>query len=81
VDVENEQDIWACIAGLAHTRTLIIISHRLSTIKNADTIYVMENGRVAEKGNHAALLEQGRIYPELVHEQEALEQFGVGGGA
>jgi ATP-binding cassette subfamily C protein len=48
VDVENEQDIWACIAGLARTRTLIIISHRLSTIRNADTIYVLEKGRVAE---------------------------------
>jgi ATP-binding cassette subfamily C protein len=79
VDVENEQDIWACIAGLARTRTLIIISHRLSTIRNAHTIYVLENGRVAEKGNHTELLEQGRIYRELVREQEVLEQFGAGG--
>jgi len=79
VDVGSEQDIWACIAGLARTRTLIIISHRLSTIKNADTIYVVENGRMAEKGNHAELLEQGKIYKELVREQEVLEQFGAGG--
>jgi ATP-binding cassette subfamily C protein len=77
VDVVHEQDIWACIAGLARTRTLIIISHRLSTIRDADTIYVLENGRVMEKGNHAALLERGSIYPELVREQEALERFGT----
>ncbi|MDR3248314.1 MAG: ATP-binding cassette domain-containing protein [Treponema sp.] len=80
VDTESEQDIWACIAGLAKTRTLIIISHRLSTIRDADTIYVLEKGMVAEKGNHRELLEQGGIYRNLVEEQNILEKFGAGEG-
>ena len=52
VDEDSEREIWECIKGLGKTRTLIIISHRLSTIRNADTIYVFEDGRVTEKGSH-----------------------------
>jgi ATP-binding cassette subfamily C protein len=73
VDVESERDIWACIAELARTRTLFIISHRLSTIRDADRIYVLQGGRIVESGTHEELLEQGTVYRNLVQEQAVLE--------
>jgi ATP-binding cassette subfamily C protein len=73
VDVESERDIWACIAELARTRTLVIISHRLSTIRGADIIYVLQGGRIAESGTHEALLDHKKTYYTLVQEQAVLE--------
>ncbi len=73
VDRESEEEIWACIGRLAETRTLIIISHRLSTIRDADIIYILENGRITAAGDHAALMEQDGLYARLVREQALLE--------
>jgi ATP-binding cassette subfamily C protein len=78
VDVDSERDIWACIAGLEGTRTLIIISHRLRTIRNADTIYVLSRGRIAESGSHEELMGNRGIYYNLVQEQATLEFRGAG---
>ena len=76
VDEENEREIWDCIGRLAETRTLIIISHRLSTIRNADVIYLIENGRVRESGSHDQLMALGGVYSQLVSQQEELEAMG-----
>ena len=76
VDEENEREIWDCIGRLAETRTLIIISHRLSTIRNADVIYLIENGTVRESGSHEQLMALGGVYSELVSQQEELEAMG-----
>jgi ATP-binding cassette subfamily C protein len=78
VDADSEGDIWACIAELALSRTLIIISHRLSTIRNADTIWVLAGGKIAESGNHRELLKNKSIYYRLVQEQAVLERRGPG---
>jgi ATP-binding cassette subfamily C protein len=78
VDVDSERDIWACIAGLERTRTLIIISHRLRTIRNAGAIYVLSRGGIAESGNHETLMERRGVYYNLVREQAALESRGAG---
>ena len=48
VDPESEREIWKTIGQLAQTRTLIIISHRMASVQNADCIYVLEKGRVAQ---------------------------------
>ena len=76
VDMESEREIWSCINELSQTRTLIIISHRLSTIQNADVIYVLENGQIAQKGIHEELMQKTGLYRQLVEEQAKLEQIG-----
>jgi ATP-binding cassette subfamily C protein len=76
VDVDSERDIWSCIGELARTRTLIVISHRLSTIRDADTIYVLSGGKIAESGDHQSLLENRSLYYNLVREQAVLERHG-----
>ena len=73
VDPQSEREIWETIGRLSKTRTLIIISHRMSTIQNANCIYVLEKGVVAQRGSHAELMQQGGLYRELVTRQQALE--------
>lgn len=73
VDPQSEREIWETIGRLSKTRTLIIISHRMSTIQNANCIYVLENGVVAQRGSHAELMQQGGLYRELVTRQQAME--------
>lgn len=73
VDPQSEREIWETIGRLSKSRTLIIISHRMSTIQNANCIYVLEKGVVAQRGSHAELMQQGGLYRELVTRQQAME--------
>ena len=73
VDPESEKIIWDCIDKLSKKRTLIIISHRLSAIRNADQIIVLRAGIVEEIGNHDELMKIHGLYRELVEEQNKLE--------
>lgn len=73
VDPQSEREIWETIGRLSKTRTLIIISHRMSTIQNTNCIYVLEKGVVAQRGSHAELMQQGGLYRELVTRQQAME--------
>jgi ATP-binding cassette subfamily C protein len=78
VDPDSERDIWACIADLARSRSLLVISHRLSTIRDADAIYVLAEGSAAESGTHGELLENQGLYYSMVQEQQAvLEHRGA----
>lgn len=65
VDNETESIIQASLAEAMKGRTTITIAHRLSTIINSDEIYVLAGGRVVEKGNHAELLKEKKIYFDL----------------
>ena len=65
LDTESEAKIQEAMAKLSQNRTTIIIAHRLSTVKNADVIYVLKNGRIMEKGNHEELLQRKNYYYEL----------------
>ena len=76
VDRDSEQEIWNCIGELAQTRTLLIISHRLSTIRSAHRILVVQDGRIAEQGSHARLLAENGAYARLYHTQNLGENHG-----
>ena len=71
LDSRTEADIQATLDEVAQRRTTIIIAHRLSTIVNADEIVVLEAGRVAERGSHAALLRKAGLYAEMWARQQA----------
>lgn len=73
VDPESEKEIWETIGHLAHTRTLIIISHRMSSVRSADCIYVLKDGKVTQQGDHETLMSQNGLYRELVVRQQAME--------
>ena len=76
IDVESENDIMAVIRQLAKERTVLLISHRLANVVDAQQIYVLEHGAVAERGTHRQLLEQGGLYRRLWDAQYALEHYG-----
>ena len=71
VDTRTEVLIQQAMAALRTDRTSFVIAHRLSTIRDADTILVMEAGRIVEQGNHAELLARGGAYAALYHAQFA----------
>ena len=73
VDVTTERKILQALRTSAKEKTVLIISHRVSAVRDADLIVVLEAGRVVEMGTHAELVEQGRIYTELFQDQ-ALEE-------
>ncbi len=69
VDTITEALIQEALERLLSGRTAIIIAHRLSTVRNADRIYVMDEGQIVQQGSHEALLEQGGLYRDLYERQ------------
>ncbi len=70
LDPENEADIQQAIDRLVRGRTVVAIAHRLKTVRNADNIVVLDNGRVAEQGRHHELLAEGGLYARLWNLQQ-----------
>jgi ATP-binding cassette, subfamily B, multidrug efflux pump len=73
VDTYTEEEILSRLRGVMRERTSIIVSHRISTVRDADVIFVLDRGRVAERGTHDALIRQNGLYAEL-HKQQLLEE-------
>ncbi len=71
LDAVSEQAVRAALDLLARNRTTLVIAHRLSTVRTADRIIVLEDGRVAETGSHRELLDKGGLYAHLVSRQLA----------
>jgi ATP-binding cassette, subfamily B, bacterial len=75
VDNETEAAIQRSLERITIERTTVAIAHRLSTVRNADCIYVMEQGNIVERGRHEELLEQGGIYASLWRVQTGVKEF------
>lgn len=75
IDVESENDIMEQIIALAQKKTVIVISHRLANMVTADRIYVLADGKLAERGTHEKLLEKRGVYASLWNTQQALEHI------
>lgn len=78
-DPENEAAVQRAFERLAEGRTVIMIAHRLTTVQNADNIYVLKDGKVAESGTHAQLMEQKGIYSDMYKEYQTSISWKVGG--
>jgi subfamily B ATP-binding cassette protein MsbA len=69
LDTESEAQVQAALTRLMAGRTTILIAHRLSTVRGADRIYVIDHGRVVETGSHAELIRRGALYARLAGAQ------------
>ena len=66
VDADNERAIQEAISELCKDKTLLVIAHRLKTIKDADQILVVSNGEIIERGNHVSLMDMEGTYAHMV---------------
>ena len=78
-DPENESAVQRAFERLARGKTVIMIAHRLTTVQNADMIYVLKEGRVAESGTHSQLMQKAGIYHEMYDEYTTSISWKVGG--
>lgn len=78
IDMESEEMIMDVIHRLAKKKTVILISHRLANVVKSDRIYLLEQGRVIQWGNHDELMAQGGPYRDLFQHQQELENYGRG---
>ena len=78
-DPENEAAVQRAFERLANGRTVIMIAHRLTTVQNADKIYVLKDGKIAEEGTHVQLMEKGGLYHNMYDEYRTSIAWKVGG--
>lgn len=74
LDTESERIVQNALDNAMEGRTTIMIAHRLSTVRNADRIAVVVNGKVAEQGTHSELVALGGVYANLVAETQRRER-------
>lgn len=77
-DPENEIQVQKAFEELSKNKTVIMIAHRLSTIKNVDKIYVLNNGKIEEEGNHEELLNKNGLYKEMWDNYQTSISWKVG---
>lgn len=73
IDIESEEAIWESIYELSKDKTILVISHRLANVVDADNIYVMKDGKIVENGNHDELTDIKGEYFSMVNKQNQLE--------
>lgn len=79
VDPENESELVAAIEALTRDKTVIMIAHRLKTVRNADCIYVLDGGKIVQQGTHDTLVVQDGIYRNFVVERRQAAGWSVAG--
>lgn len=79
IDPENEHLIQSALSELTRGKTIITIAHRLATIQNADQILVVDNGRIAERGTHAELMQQDGAYKRFIEIREKADGWRIAG--
>ena len=77
VDTYTEEEILTRLRGVMRQRTSIIVSHRVSTVRDADQIFVLDHGRIVERGAHAALVAHGGLYATLYRKQLLEEELAA----
>jgi ATP-binding cassette subfamily B protein len=75
VDARTEEEVLSRLRRVLRTRTSILISHRVTTVREADRIVVLDQGRIAEEGSHANLVARGGLYARMVEQQLLREQL------
>ena len=73
VDTFTEEEILTRLRGVMRQRTSLIVSHRVSTVRDADRIFVLDRGRIVEEGRHDELVSRGGLYATL-HRRQLLEE-------
>jgi ATP-binding cassette subfamily B multidrug efflux pump len=77
VDTYTEEEILSRLRGVMHSRTSILISHRISTVRDADQIVVLDHGTLVERGKHDELIAHGGYYAELYKKQLLEEELAA----
>ena len=75
LDADNEQAIQKALSELCRGKTTLVIAHRLKTVRNADQIFVIDNGEIKERGTHAELLAQQGLYYRMIHVQPSSDAW------
>ena len=75
VDTETEEGILSNLKSIQEDKTTLIIAHRISTMQHADKIIVLDNGKIAEEGNHKSLIKQNGIYTDIYNKQKLREEL------
>jgi ATP-binding cassette subfamily B protein IrtB len=77
VDPENEAELQAAIEALTGGKTIIMIAHRLKTVRHANQILVVDHGKIVQHGTHEELIKQGGIYGDFVHSWKSAESWRI----
>lgn len=75
VDADNEFYIQQAVSELCRDKTVLVIAHRLNTIRGADLILVLDKGRIVEQGSHSELIQKGGIYSQMAGLQEKMSSW------
>lgn len=77
IDPENEDKLKEAIESLIKNKTVVMIAHRLKTIRNADQILVLKDGKIVERGNHEELIKNKALYSNLIHVKSKAESWSI----
>ena len=77
VDTYTEERILSSLRGVMRERTSLIVAHRITTVKDADLICVLDHGRIIERGTHEQLISHGGVYADLAERQQLEEELAA----